>query len=354
MTAVVCRSVGSCGIEALDLIPPSASEVLVRIEASGICHSDVSVLTGALPVPLPSVLGHEGAGVVVDVGSDVTLVRPGDRVVLSAIPACGMCYFCARAEPYLCSRSEQLRRPHFTDGTATVRGSSGLGTFSEAVVVSERAVIPVRTDLPSAQLALMGCAVLTGAGAAINIAAIGPGDSVMVIGAGGIGLCAIQGARVQGASPLIALDPAPASRDLARTSGATHAADPRDGAVDNMVLELTGGIGVDAVIDCVGMTSTFEQAWRLTRTGGTIVLIGIPGPDVRMSLLLAEATTAAKRIVGCRYGSSSVFRDVPRYVAMAEAGHMDFSILLGDHVSLADVPDLLGKPLGPGRTIIIP
>lgn len=354
MTAVVCRTVGSCSIEPLDLLPPSASEVMVRLEASGICHSDVSVLTGALPVPLPSVLGHEGAGVVIDVGSDVTLVRPGDRVVLSAIPACGTCYFCARAEPYLCSRSEQLRRPHFTDGTDTLRGSSGLGTFSDAVVVSERAVIPVRTDLPAEQLALMGCAVLTGAGAAINIATIEPGDSVMVIGAGGIGLCALQGARVQGASLLIGLDPAPASRDLARAAGATHVVDPGDAGLDALVLDLTGGVGVDTVIDCVGAASTFERAWRLTREGGTIVLIGIPGPDVRMSLPIAEVAVASKAIRGCRYGSSSVFRDVPRYVALAEAGQLDLAMLLGDRVGLADVPDLLGKPLGPGRTIIVP
>ena len=177
-----------------------------------------------MPAPRPQVLGHEGTGVVVDAGPDVTTVRPGDRVVLSAIPTCGRCYFCARGEPYL--RASELRKDGFTDGATPSVGSTGLGTFSDAVVVPEQAAVPVRTDLPAEQLALLGCAVVTGTGSAINLASIRPGDSVLVIGAGGVGLCALQGARLKGATPLIAVDPVAASRELATQCGATHTLGP--------------------------------------------------------------------------------------------------------------------------------
>jgi S-(hydroxymethyl)glutathione dehydrogenase/alcohol dehydrogenase len=327
---------------------------VVQIDASGICHSDVSVLTGDLPGALPVVLGHEGAGTVVEIGPDVTAVRQGDRVVLSAVPACGMCYFCARAEPFRCARQNQIRGEGFTDGTTRIRGASGLGTFSDAIVVPERAVIPVSTDLPSEQLALIGCAILTGVGSALNLATIAPGDSVLVIGAGGIGLAAIQGARLQGALPIVAFDPIDQSRAKALSCGATHAIDPTDEGVGETIRDLTAGIGVDTVIDCVGSAASLDQAWALSRLGGTIVVIGIPGPDVRMNVPLAHIPLSGKTVIGCQYGGSSVFRDVPRYVALAEAGRLDFGALVGTRVGIAEVPSLLAHPLGSGRTIIIP
>lgn len=355
MTAgVVARTLRECGVEELELAPVGRTEVVVRVEASGICHSDVSILTGDLPSPLPAVLGHEGAGVVDSVGPDVTIVRPGDRVVLSAVPSCGTCYFCARGEPFRCARMEQLRGFGFTDGSTSIRGAAGLGTFAEALVVSELATVPVRTDLPAEQLALIGCAVLTGAGAAINLATIGPGDSVLVIGAGGIGLSAVQGARLQGALPLIAFDPVPASRQLAEACGATHTFDPAADGVDDAVRELTGGVGVDTVIDCVGSTATFDRAFALSRTGGTIVEIGVPPPAEPVAVPLAQITLSGKHIIGCQYGGSSVFRDVPHYVAMAEAGRLDLSALLGQRITLADTPAVLAAPLPPGRTVILP
>ncbi len=356
MTAVVARQVNSCALEELALRPPGPRDVVVRIEASGICHSDISVLTGALPAPLPVVLGHEGAGVVAEVGAAVTTVKVGDRVVLSAIPACGTCYFCSRGEPYVCARSYALGGKGFVDGSTAIRGASGLGTFSDAVVVSELAAVPVRTDLPAEQLSTIGCAVLTGTGSALNLASIAPGDTVLVIGAGGIGLSAIQGARLQGAHPIVALDPVAASRDFALASGATHAFDPgdADGAGTEGLLALTGGIGFDTVLDCVGSSGTLEQAWALSRRAGTIVEIGVPPPDVPVTVPLVQIPLTGKRLIGSVYGGSSVFRDIPRYVALAEAGALDLAALVGRRVGLAEVPDLLARPLGAGRTVIIP
>ena len=354
MSAVVMRSTGSCALEPLELAEPGRTDVVVRIEASGICHSDVAVLTGDLAVPMPVVLGHEGAGVVVEVGADVTVVRPGDRVVLSAIPTCGRCYFCARGEPNLCAAAAEIWLDGFRAGAEPIRGSSGLGTFADAVVVSERAVVPVQSDLPAEQLSLIGCAVVTGTGSALNLATIEPGDSVLVIGAGGVGLCAAQGARLKGAQPLIVVDPAPASRELALRCGATHSFDPRRDDVAAAVDELTAGVGVDTVLDCVGTTATFDQAFTLSRRGGTIVEIGIPPPSVGIGVPLVQVPLTGKRIIGCVYGGVSVFRDMPAYVALAESGRLDLDILLGDRITLPDVPDRLAGPLGPGRTVIVP
>ena len=354
MGAVICRELGSCAVEELPLAAPGRTDVVVRIEASGICHSDVSVLNGDLGGELPVVLGHEGAGVVVDAGIDVTTVRPGDRVVLSAIPTCGRCYFCARGEPHLCARAPEIWRRGFLDGGAPIRGTSGLGTFADAVVVSELAAVPVRTDLPAEQLALLGCAVVTGAGSAINLASIEPGDSVLVIGAGGIGLSATQGARLQGACPLIVVDPVAGSRELARRCGATHTLDPRTDDVGEAVRELTSGIGVDTAFDCVGSSATLDQAWALSRRGGTIVEIGVPGPTVAVNVPLAQIPLSGKHLIGCVYGGTPVFRDIPAYVALAETGQLDLEVLLGDRITLAEVPAALAGPLGAGRTIIVP
>jgi S-(hydroxymethyl)glutathione dehydrogenase / alcohol dehydrogenase len=353
VSAVVAREPGSCALEELTLATPGRTDVVVRIEASGICHSDVSVLNGDLG-ELPSVLGHEGAGVVVEAGVDVTAVRPGDRVVLSAIPTCGRCYFCSRGEPYLCARAPDIWRPSFLDAGSPIRGSSGLGTFADTVVVSELAAVPVRTDLPAEQLSLLGCAVVTGAGSAINLASIEPGDSVLVIGAGGIGLSATQGARLQGACPLIVVDPVAGSRELATRCGATHTFDPRTDDVGAAVRELTDGIGVDTAFDCVGTSATLDQAWALSRRGGTVVEIGVPGPTVAVNVPLAQIPLTGKHLIGCVYGGTPVFRDIPAYVALAESGQLDLEILLGERITLADVPAALAGPLGAGRTIIVP
>jgi S-(hydroxymethyl)glutathione dehydrogenase / alcohol dehydrogenase len=350
--AVIAHEAGRCELATLTLRPIGPRDVMVRIEASGICYSDISVLNGELG-RLPVVLGHEGAVTVLAVGADVTAVQPGDRAVLSAIASCGTCWFCARAEPYLCENAGRIAQAPFLENGSPVRGASGLGTFSDELVVDERAVVPVQTDLALEQIALVGCAVLTGAGSVLNIATVEPGDSVLVVGAGGVGLSAVQAARAQGALPIAALDPSAAAREAALASGATHALVPGTEATAEL-MELTGGRGFDLVVECVGLPPTWEQAWPLTRRGGHIVVVGVGPRGAMMPLPIEQIPHSGRRISGCVYGSSSVHRDIPRYVAMAEAGLFDFGALLGRTIDLAAAPEVLtAGPTGPGRTVIV-
>jgi S-(hydroxymethyl)glutathione dehydrogenase / alcohol dehydrogenase len=355
MRALVTREHNACVLEEVELRAVGPHDVLVRLEASGICHSDVSLCNGTLGGDLPVVLGHEGAGTVVEVGREVTLVQPNDRVVLAAIAPCGSCWFCGRAEPYLCTEISQRSAPSVISSGRPIRGASGLGTFAEMIVVDEHVAVAVTTDLPADQLAVIGCAVLTGAGAVLNITKTRPGERVLIVGAGGIGLSAIQAAAAAGATTITAVDPSAEARSQALASGATHAFDPSDPALAGALTDLTFGIGFDAAFDCVGAASTFATAWAALRRGGELVLIGIGPAEVRPPIGLAEITLSARRISGCTYGSSSVRRDIPIFVAMAEAGRLDLAALLGRTVPLSDAAAaVLGEHRGPGRTVIVP
>jgi S-(hydroxymethyl)glutathione dehydrogenase/alcohol dehydrogenase len=352
MRALTMRGIDDCSIEDLALRPLGRSDVLLSIDASGICHSDVAVLDGTLAGRLPVVLGHEGTGTVLEVGTDVSRAKVGDRVVLSAIPSCGHCYFCSRREPYNCERAGAIRKPPFLDGDQPIAGTSGLGTFAETLVVDEQTVVPVHTDLPAEQLSLLGCAILTGVGAALNIAEVEAGDSVLVIGAGGIGLAAIQGARAQGAVPIVAIDPAEGARTAALVSGATHAFGLDDDA-PAALRDLTRGRGFDVVIECVGRSSSFEMGWKHTRQGGEIVLVGVAPRDEANPIPLLDHVLSGRRVTGCVYGQASIHRDIPRFVAMAESGRLDFASMIGRTITLDAAPDVLrGQSPHPGRTVI--
>jgi S-(hydroxymethyl)glutathione dehydrogenase / alcohol dehydrogenase len=353
MPAVVVRQPGICGIESLTLRPLGRHDVLVRIEASGICHSDVSVLTGDLPAQLPVVLGHEGAGTVVEAGAGVSGIAVGDRVVLAAIGTCGRCYFCSRGETTLCEVARAKRTPPFLSGNQTVGGVSGLGTLTDMVVVDEGVAVRVDSSLPAAHLAMIGCAVLTGTGAALNLAALRPGSNLLVIGAGGVGLAAVQGARTLATWPLAVIDSSPDALAAATASGASHAFAPGSDS-EGELLELTHGRGFDSVIDCVGNAATMQTAWNLARRGGTIVMVGVARRGEFCPIPIADLATAGKRVVGCVYGASSIHRDITRYAQMAERGELDFGVLLGRTISLADAPSALlrRQPL-PGRTVVV-
>ena len=352
MPAVIVRELGRAAVEPLALRAVGPTDVLVRIEATGICHSDVSVFNGTLGGRMPVVLGHEGAGTVIEAGGQVTRVKVGDRVVLAAIPSCGSCWHCARAEPNLCEQASKIRKPPFLDGDRAVEGASGLGTFTDALVLDERIVVPVQTDLGSDLLSLIGCAVITGTGTTLNIATVRAGTSVLVIGAGGIGLSAIQGARAQGAFPIVAIDPSAGALVAASASGATHTSAPGPDTVGEL-RELTQGRGFDVVVECVGNADTFDTAFKLSRRGAEIVLVGVGPRDIMMPVPLVDVVLSGKKLLGCVYGGTSVYRDIPRYVAMAERGLLDFEALVGRRITLADTPAALVSNHGPGRTVIV-
>ena len=312
-------------------------DVEVRIEATGVCHSDLTLLDGLMP-PL-AVLGHEGAGTVTTIGRDVTRVKVGDRVIASFTPTCGDCWYCRHDASQHCSRAFRFAttvRCHRHDGTP-VHSASGLGTFADAIRTHEASVVPVRTDLPIDELALVGCAVTTGVGAALNTAQVRAGDVVAVIGCGGVGQFVIQGARIAGASAIVAVDPSPEKRAFALGIGATHAVDPTDGGLLDELKTLTGGRGVDVAFEVVGRPELVRDAFEVTRKGGTTVIVGMPAIDAQVTLPLFDWFHAEKRVLGCNYGSAQVRREFPRLVALAEAGHLDLGAAITTTRPLDDV-----------------
>jgi S-(hydroxymethyl)glutathione dehydrogenase / alcohol dehydrogenase len=340
----------------VELLDPSANEVLVRLGASGVCHTDLSIAKGAFPVPTPCVLGHEGAGVVEAVGRDVTRCQVGDTVVLSLIPQCGRCLWCSKGQPELCGPGSQIAsRGVQADGTPRFRRSggaifqrNGLGTFAEALVAHEDAVVSIPPTIPVDVAALIGCGVLTGVGAAVNTADIARGDIVAVIGCGGVGLNVIQGARLAGADRIIALDIAPTKLTMASRFGATDIV-VVDVDASETVLDMTGGVGVDVAFDVVGGTPSSELALRIARRGGQVCIIGMSSVDsilpipVTIDLLVNE-----KRIFGSNYGSSDVRRDIPRLLKYYASGELLLDDLISRRIGLDDIETAFDA-MGPGR-----
>jgi S-(hydroxymethyl)glutathione dehydrogenase/alcohol dehydrogenase len=327
-------------IEDVIAVEPGPGDVVVRVGASGVCHSDLSVLNGTLPVPPPMVLGHEGAGTVEWVGSEVTRVRLGDRVIASLTPVCGSCWHCIRGETHLCEAGSafgRVTRVHRHDGS-TAPALSGLGTFVDVMTTSEFALVPVRTDLPDEQLALIGCGVTTGVGAALNTAKVFPGATVAVIGCGGVGTAVIQGARIAGAARIVAIDPVAAKRAAALGFGATDAVDPADDPVEQ-VKALTDGRGVDFAFEVVGAEALMQQAMGMTRRGGTTVLVGVPRFDAALAIPVFPLILADRTIKGSYYGSAQALRDFPRFIALIESGRLDLGSMVSQRLPLDRLED---------------
>jgi S-(hydroxymethyl)glutathione dehydrogenase / alcohol dehydrogenase len=328
-------------IEEVDPIDAGPTDVIVRITASGVCHSDLSVINGTLPAG-PEILGHEGTGVVESVGSDVTRVKVGDRVIGSFIPACGVCWYCLHDRSNLCAETYLVMfvpRARRADGTE-LQGFTGLGTFAEMMTVSQHSVVKIETDLPDEQLALIGCGVTTGVGAALNTARVEPGSIVAVIGCGGVGQAVIQGARIAGAARIIAIDPVAMKRDSALKLGATDVVDPTDADPIAAVREMSGGRGADYAFEVIGTAGTIRQAIDTARPGGTAVMVGIPKlssdiPIPAMSIL------EEKTILGCVYGSARVRRDFPRLISLVEQGKLDVGSMVSRTMHLHEVNEAM-------------
>jgi S-(hydroxymethyl)glutathione dehydrogenase/alcohol dehydrogenase len=349
VNAAVLRAQGSpLTIEALELDPPGPGEVLVEVKAAGVCHSDLHPALGDWPVPTPMVLGHEGAGVVRAVGAGVTTVSLDDAVVFCWAPPCGVCPPCRSGHPVLCDRLDKTAYRHrLPSGTPrlhndTERVAAFLGTacFADYAVVAEAGAIRVPAGVPFNVLATLGCAVVTGVGAVINAAQVPPGSTVVVIGAGGVGLNVVQGAALAEAERIIAVDRQAAPLGFARAFGATDVAVAAPSAVDT-VRELTGGRGADYVFDTVGSPSTVADAVAVARKGGTIVVTGLARIDGVAPIATFPFVMQEKRLIGSVYGSGQPSRDIPKLAELYQEGKLKLRELVTRTYSLGEINDAL-------------
>jgi S-(hydroxymethyl)glutathione dehydrogenase/alcohol dehydrogenase len=346
MKAAVCRQQNEpVRVEEVALDAPRRDEVRVRMAAAGVCHSDLSVIEGIIPAKTPIVLGHEGAGVVEEVGDGVAHLAPGDKVVLSWVTPCGSCFFCRLGKPHLCELGARINDTNrMADGTSRVHSGgedlyvhSALGTMAEQAVVPANAAVKLPADAPLDRCALLGCAVMTGVGAVFNTARVEPGSRVAVFGAGGVGLNAIQGAAIAGARQVIAVDTNLRKLELGRTFGATDCVDASGGDAAKAVRQLTEGRGADYVFEAIGRKESIEQAYAATRKAGTCVVIGIGSRKDSVTLNVFLLPLMEKRLLGCWYGSANVHVDVPRLLGLYRAGKLKLDELVTRTYGLADV-----------------
>jgi Zn-dependent alcohol dehydrogenase len=331
-------------VDDVEIESPRAGEVVVRVSHCGVCHSDLSNVDGTFPAPLPIVLGHEAAGTVEEVGPEVTTLRPGDRVVLTPAPPCGHCPFCLRGRFSICVNSTAVFTSMFNDGTtrlswrgATVYRGLGVGAFGELVITQASGAIKVDDDTPLDLACVIGCAVQTGVGAVLNTARVEPGDTVLVLGLGGVGIAIVQGARIAGASRIIVSDPVSERRDAAAHFGATDAIDPTVDDVVGRVHELTG-IGVDFSFEAAGTAALGQAAVWATRAGGTAVLVGAAPLTDAITIEPAVVFMASeRRLVGSFLGSSNSPREIPRLLSLWRAGKLDLEGMISSRRPLTEV-----------------
>jgi S-(hydroxymethyl)glutathione dehydrogenase/alcohol dehydrogenase len=339
--AVLTEIDAPLSVEEVTPLDPGPRDVVVKVGASGVCHSDLSIQRGYAGSSTPMVLGHEGAGTVEAIGSGVTRVKVGDHVVASFVPVCGNCFWCLRDQGNLCEGSfatmftPRIRRAD--GGVATCM--TGLGTFSDLMTVDETSLVKVETDLPDEQLALIGCGITTGVGAALNTARIVPGASVAVIGCGGVGQAVIQGARIAGAGHIFAVDPVELKRKTAEQLGATDLIDPAQGDPVEQVKGLTEGRGADYSFEVIGLPETIQQAFATARRGGTVVVVGMPRMDAQVTLPAFPLFFDEKKILGCMYGSAQVRRDFPRFIELVETGRLDIGSMVTRRIGLDEIND---------------
>ncbi len=329
-------------IEDVRIDAPGPGEVLVRTAASGICHSDLHVVEGGLPMPPPCILGHEPAGVVEEVGAGVSGFAPGDPVIGCISAWCGECEVCLRGKPHLCGGAS-LQRPEGSASRLSKDGApvlqfANLSSFAEKMLTHERSLVKIRPDMPLDRAALIGCGVTTGIGAALNTARVAPGSTCAVIACGGVGLSALQGCRIAGASRIVAVDNQAWKLDLARKLGATDTVDSNDGDAVAQVMELTGG-GVDYAFECLGSQPTVQQAVGMLKRAGTAVLVGIVPVGQMVELHAADITFQEKRVIGSLMGSNRFRLDMPRYVDFYLDGRLKLDEMISARIGLDGVND---------------
>ena len=349
-TAAVLRSMGAArpyavsrplALEQVTLDPPGPGEVRVAIKAAGLCHSDLSVINGDRPRPMPMALGHEAAGVVEALGPGVGDLAVGDHVVMVFMPSCGHCDPCAGGRPALCEPGAAANgKGELLGGGVRLHGDAddlhhhlGCSAFASHAVVSRRSLVKIDADLPFEQAALFGCAVLTGVGAVVNTAGVRAGQSVAVVGLGGVGLSSVLGALAGGASPVIAVDLSEDKLALARSLGAVSTVNAGDADAVEQVRALTGG-GADVVFEMAGSVRALEAAWTMTRRGGTTVTAGLPPPEAALAVNVVQLVAEERTLKGSYIGTCVPSRDIPRYVALFREGRLPVDRLLTGTIPL--------------------
>jgi len=348
--AILWEQGAPLSVEEAELEPPREGEVLVELKSAGVCHSDLHPVRGDWPTRTPLVLGHEGAGVVREVGSSVTSVRAGDHVVFCWAPPCGKCKLCLEGRPVLCDRlAKTTYRNRLPAGGSRLRARdqelnhfNGTACFADFAVVAQEGAIAVPADVSFDVLSTLGCAVVTGIGAVTNAARVESGSSVAVIGAGGVGLNVIQGAVLRECPQIIALDLRASALSLAKEFGATHTIDAAEKGVDQ-IREITSGRGADFVFDTVGNANTISQALDCVRKGGSVIVTGLSRTDTLASIPTFPFVMQEKRLIGSLYGSGSPAIDIPRLVDLYQKGKLKLRELVTHRYRLAEVNDALGQ-----------
>ena len=345
MKAAVFREVGQpLQIEEIQISKPGPREVLVRTAAAGVCHSDLHFIEGLYPGASPMVLGHESAGVVEQVGSDVTYVKPGDHVITCLSVFCGHCESCLTGHMSLCSSAETRRKkdeePRLSQGGNLVHQFANLSSFAEQMLIHEHGLVKIREDMPLDRAALIGCGVTTGVGSVFHTAGVEPGSTVAVIGCGGVGLSCINGAALVGASMIIAIDKVESKLEMAKDFGATHVINGSNSDPVEQVRELTGGPGggVQYSFEAIGLKQTAEQAFRMIRAGGTATIIGMIPVGVKIELTGSDFLRE-KKIQGTMMGSNRFRVDMPRYIDFYLQGRLHLDQMISKRIPLEDIND---------------
>ncbi|CAL9609622.1 Zn-dependent alcohol dehydrogenase [Streptomyces sp. Tu 3180] len=356
--AAVLPAVGApLEVTEIDLPEPGPGRIRVRLAAAGVCHSDLSLSNGTMRLPVPAVLGHEGAGTVVTVGEGVTHLAPGDGVVLNWAPSCGGCPACARGEVWLCANAlngSAVVHAHRTSDGAELYPGLNVAAFAEETVVPASCALPAPPGVPLTDAALLGCAVLTGYGAVHHSAQVRPGETVAVFGVGGVGLAALQSARIAGASRIVAVDVSAEKEELARGAGATDYVVASD-TTAREIRALTAKQGVDVAVECVGRAVTIRTAWESTRRGGRTTVVGIGGKDQQVTFNALEIFHWGRTLSGCVYGNSDPARDLPVLAGHIRAGRLDPGALVTERIALEGIPDAFENMLAGkgGRALVV-
>jgi alcohol dehydrogenase len=344
-------------IEELDLAPPGPGEVLIKIRAAGLCHSDLSTINGDRPRQMPMALGHEAAGEVVEVGANVTDLGPGDRVILVFVPSCGHCIPCAEGRPALCEPGARANGAgtllsgglRLSKAGTPVHHHIGVSAFADYAVVARESAVKIDKSLPFEEAALFGCAVITGAGAVINTAKVPAGASAAIVGLGGVGLMSLLAARLSGCRTIVAIDRIEAKLDLARQLGATHAVNAGDPNCADHVRDITGG-GVDYAFEMASSVKALELAYRITRRGGTTVTGSLPHPTHTFALPATNLVAEERTLKGSYVGSCVPARDIPRFIALYQQGLLPVDRLMSERIGLDQINEGFDR-LADGGTV---